>query len=181
MAVTPQMEVDILFYNHQMVKHPLFENKNQPLCVGLVFMLSLSKRALSSHFSAFIRTLSADVRTFLAVRILELGAFLGTGLTDCCAQFTELFGVIAVSGHIARSDGANLGTIPENLNAMYPGLHVRFIQTRSQALFTNLHTLVTQINAGLISFYIRIHNGGHPPHLLSSLIIFDFAPFSLMV
>ncbi len=93
--------------------------------------------------------------------IFEFGTFLRARFTDCRTYIADLFGVRTVSRHISGSHGANLGTIPEYLNAMDPGLYVRFIQARCQAFFAHLHALVTHIDAGLVLLNIRTHNGGH--------------------
>ena len=65
------------------------------------------------HLAAVIGAAPAFIGTHLAMLVLETVAFRGAGVADGCAESTDLSLELAVSGHVLRSHGANIGTVPQ--------------------------------------------------------------------
>jgi hypothetical protein len=63
------------------------------------------------HISAFGSAFPALVRTFLTMIVFKHRAFIGASITNCGANATKLFGVIAVACHEFSGKGANIRTI----------------------------------------------------------------------
>lgn len=90
--------------------------------------------------------------------VLETVAFGGAGVADRRTDSANLLGELAVSRHVLRCQGANVGTVPQQRKAMGAGLDIRFLKTGLKAFFTDLHTSVASIDALLIFGHVGLDN-----------------------
>lgn len=112
----------------------------------------------TSHPAALCGAATASFGASLTVLILEPGAFDCTGIADVGTKPAQLVCVAATPGHPLSSDDADIGTVPEQLNAPGACVRVRFLQAGGSAVFTLNGTLCAGSDAGLM---LLVHTS-HP-------------------
>ena len=116
---------------------------------------------LRRHFAALLRTLAAQLRALLAMRILKFSAVGRASFAYGRTQLAQLLGGLAAAGHHLRRQRAQLRAILQHADAHRAGLHVRFFQTSRPTGFASLHTFEAGVEAGLPLLDGGIHNGWH--------------------
>lgn len=124
----------------------------------------------SSHFSALIRTVSADLGTLFAMIVLEHIALLSAFITNLGAKAAMIFCKLSTHGHHGYRHLAHHGTFNQHAYAILSRIQVRLIKACIKAFAASLGTLGTGIDTSLhsVCFFVTT------PINLSPLFIFKF-------
>lgn len=114
--------------------------------------------------------------------IFKPGTLGCAGVTDAGTQFTDRVRIGTASGHVLRRQEADIGTIPQQLNALGARLDIRFMETGGSTVFTFHRTVLTGLDTRCVLFMWQreIPLLVFPPYpvLVNKLIPYHFLSWS---
>ena len=86
----------------------------------------------------------------LTVGMIVLGAFVGAFRAYLNTLFDEVPGVLGAAGHEAGDQGADVGAVPVETDAVGHVAHMLFAQAGGGAVLTGRHAVVERVEQGLV-------------------------------